>query len=303
LYRIAIKHNPYDFPIDIDKFKNFNNFIDIKSEIELANKEVLLKDPDRQQEKAVDIALIRPLQADQEEAKATGQDFETRSIPGTRYSNLPAAIPRNLISKITNGYRCCYILSNMDKQYFTQLANSGCVEGDRNELLTQIKSNKNFCRGQLAIRYDYFVETLENGTIIYIQNESDNKILGVCSIMLGTFIYIDSICVPDDGIKGIGTLLLNKVKYIGELINAYSITLSATETVYEFYIKNGFTVDNTDDDINYDMIYKFKQQSARTAKGGTRKATLQKNKSRHKKGKITKKSKKRNNKFSKRSKN
>ena len=187
-------------------------------------------------------------------------------------------------------YRCCYVLSNTDKQYLTQLANCACVEGDRNELITQIERNNNFCRGQLAINYNYFIQCLKMYTVIYIQNESDNKILGACSIdLVDRIIVIYTICVPDDGIKGIGTLLLNNVKSIGELINAKCITLSANLSVYEFYIKNGFTIDGVDDSdvdgpISYSMTYNFKPtlektaKAATTAKGGKRKKTLQKTK-------------------------
>lgn len=196
-------------------------------------------------------------------------------------------------------YRCFYVLSNTDKQYLTQLANCACIEGDRTELITQIERNNNFCRGQLAINYNYFIQCLKMYTVIYIQNESDNKILGACSIdLVDRIIVIYTICVPDDGIKGIGTLLLNNVKSIGELINAKCITLSANLSVYEFYIKNGFTIDGVDDSdvngpISYSMTYNFKPTLEKTAKGGKRKTTLQKNK----KGKYKKTKKGNKNKY------
>jgi len=209
-------------------------------------------------------------------------------------------------------YRCCYVLSEKNKQYFTQLANCGCVEGDKTELLTQVKDNKNFCRDQLAINYNYFVYCLTADiTIIYIQNVIDNKILGACSINLDRILVIYSMCVPDNGIKGIGTLLLDNIKCIGKLIDAERINLAANSSVREFYIKNGFTIDDDDNDDDDDhghgddigMTYNFKQTLLTTAKGGTRKSTSQKkNKSRYNKSNITKKSKNRNKKISKRGK-
>jgi hypothetical protein len=109
LFRIHLKNNPYEFPIEIDKFKNFKNLnksssFNLNSEIEQANKKVILADPYRKQERAVSIALMRPLQKDQELAKAQGKSFETRSIPGTKDSNLPE-LPRDLIMQLTYGYQ------------------------------------------------------------------------------------------------------------------------------------------------------------------------------------------------------
>jgi hypothetical protein len=181
-------------------------------------------------------------------------------------------------------YSYFYVLNERDKRYSRQLLNSSLIEGDRNELVTQIKSNNTFCRDQKAIGYKYFVQSLTNNTTIYIQNQNNNKILGACSISLGNFIIIYSICVPNNDIKGIGTLLLNNVKIIGELIGANSIKLSAYSPVHEFYIKNGFTIDRIDVNkfdesyIKYSMSYNLKKTSATatTANGGARKPTLSK---------------------------
>ena len=110
-------------------------------------------------------------------------------------------------------YQCRYVLSNNDKiKYSTQLADHDCVEGDRTELLTQVKENAKFCRDQQAISYGYLIQSLESiyYSCLYIQNKS-GKILGACSIGLGDHIIVYAICVPD-GVPGIGTLLLNNVK-------------------------------------------------------------------------------------------
>ena len=112
LSSIYLKNNPYEFPIEIDKFKKFKNLnrvnilskFNLGSEIKAANNNVILADPARKQDRAVNIAKMRPLQADQELAKAEGRSFETRSIPDTKYSYLPE-LPRDIISQFAYAYK------------------------------------------------------------------------------------------------------------------------------------------------------------------------------------------------------
>jgi N-acetylglutamate synthase-like GNAT family acetyltransferase len=190
-------------------------------------------------------------------------------------------------------YRCCYVLSDANKRYSRQLEDCDCVEGDRTDLITQIKHNENFCRDQQAIGYEYFVDSLEEYSIIYIQNEIDNNILGACSIDLDTDINMFSICVPDHGIKGIGKLLLDTVKVIGKLIDAECIFLLAKSSVRGFYKKNGFKdYDYEDQPIygrTYSMIYNLEENLKTPTKGGKRKTTSQKSNRKNKQRKITKK--------------
>jgi len=68
-------------------------------------------------------------------------------------------------------YRCCYVLSDLETWYSKQFEDCGCVEGDRTDLITQIRSNPLFCRDQEAISYNYFVGTMEEYSIIYIYKE------------------------------------------------------------------------------------------------------------------------------------
>ena len=198
---------------------------------------------------------------------------------------------------------CCYVLRDKETRYSTQFEQCGCVEGNRAELISQIESNPQFCgvQTETAISYTYFVSTLKNHSIIYIKN-SDNNILGACSIKLGADIIIDGICVPyNDSIKGIGTILLDKVKCIGELIKASSIIVSIEPSVSRFYEKNGFVTgeDEYDEDdfrrgtsinTSIKMIYEFEKTPAT---GGKRKTTSQKSKQKNKQRKITKKRNKR----------
>jgi hypothetical protein len=180
-------------------------------------------------------------------------------------------------------YRCCYVLSDANKRYSTQLEDCECVEGDRTDLITQIKRNENFCRDQQAVDYDYFVDSLEEYSVIYIQNNSDNNILGACSVDLNASINIYSICVPDHGIKGIGKLLLDNVKDIGGLIEAECIFLSTKSSVVGFYKKNGFIIDGYDEDpiygTTYNMIYNVEKTLKTPTSSQKRKSSSQKRKS------------------------
>jgi hypothetical protein len=145
----------------------------------------------------------------------------------------------------------------------------------------------------------YFVETLKNFNIIYVQ-DSDTKILGACSINLcpPTTILIQGICVPEGIIKGIGTILLNIVKCIGEKIHAKTISIYINKSVSGFYEKNGFVESSVkrgvmvcdrgldgEDGENVSMIFNLPQSS----QGGKRKTTSQKSKRKNKQRKITKK--------------
>ena len=53
--------------------------------------------------------------------------------------------------------QCCYVLSDTETQYSTQVELCDCVKGNRNELISQIQSNPQFCRDETAISYNYFV--------------------------------------------------------------------------------------------------------------------------------------------------
>jgi hypothetical protein len=192
---------------------------------------------------------------------------------------------------------CCYILGREDKKYSKNLSECKCVEGDRAELIKQIEENKDFCRDK-GIDYEYFCGTLKQYTVIYIKNDS-NTILGACSLDLGEYISIRGICVPhykEGSMKGIGTLLLNNVKHIGELIGAKHITLMINSSgPLEFYTKNYFEKLTTFEEGEYDidvndtehaiMIYKFPET---TKKGGTKKRKSRNNKSKKRPRKIAK---------------
>jgi len=189
-----------------------------------------------------------------------------------------------------------YVLSEKEKGYSKRFEECGCAEGDKEQLIKKIKSNKKFCRDECGISYVYFVETLKNFNIIYVQ-DSDTKILGACSINLcpPTTILIQGICVPEGIIKGIGTILLNIVKCIGEKIHAKTISIYINKSVSGFYEKNGFVessvkggvmvCDRDLDGEDVSMIFNIPPPP----RGGKRKTTSQKSKRKNKQRKITKK--------------
>jgi hypothetical protein len=193
---------------------------------------------------------------------------------------------------------CCYILGREDKKYSKILSDCKCVEGVRAELVRQITKNTEFCRDTGAISYEYFLDSVEKYTVIYIKNDS-NTILGACSLDLGENISIRGICVPHykkDDIKGIGPLLLNNVKHIGKLIGAKHITLMMNSRgPKKFYKDNHFEKLTTFEEGEYDidvndtehsiMIYKFPET---TKKGGTKKRKSRNNKSKKRPRKIAK---------------
>ena len=155
-------------------------------------------------------------------------------------------------------YNYHYICRKDNTQYSYAFENIGCIPGDVNELLKQVKNNPNFCRDQKALNYDYFVSSITNHTVIYMTDDTDN-IVGCCSIgIIGinkTFIIIYGISVPETCVKKRGTLLIQKIKELGYSLKCSSITLATSEYVQVFYEKNGFAVINdTNKNIDDDFI-------------------------------------------------
>lgn len=142
----------------------------------------------------------------------------------------------------------CVVYIEKDRRYLDGFYNMGCVDGDRQLLLEEIKNNPNFCRDKKSISYEYFLQTSSSNTCLYIKK--DEKILGSCAIVIKEAnkvisripqIWITGICVPDLSIKGIGSLLLGKIKQVAIYLGM-EISLSADSSVKGFYDKNGFIV-------------------------------------------------------------
>ena len=139
-------------------------------------------------------------------------------------------------------YSYHYICSKHEFQYLSTFEDIGCIPGDIHELIKQVKNNPQFCREQKAISYDFFLDSINNNTVIYITDDTDN-IVGCCSIGINeSFIIIYGISVPVSYTKKRGTLLIQKIKELGYALKCSSITLAASESVKIFYEKNDFIV-------------------------------------------------------------
>jgi N-acetylglutamate synthase-like GNAT family acetyltransferase len=179
-----------------------------------------------------------------------------------------------------------YFNKEENAKYVDLFHTIGCSEGNKVELLRQVMNNNKFCRNGEGMDYDFFIQSLENKDIvIYITQRDNENILGACSLSINTYsdtpyITIHSICVPqNEDLKGIGSLLLKKVKDFAIILGVKKISLYANKVVEDFYKKNGFT---NSGEVN-GMIY--------TLKGGRRRRKTTKRKKSNKKRRTNKRRK------------
>jgi len=154
-----------------------------------------------------------------------------------------------------------YVCSKEEEEYSDTFRSLDCVEGDRNNLVAQVTDSRDFCKDERAISYEYFLQSIKRDTVLYIKSDIGN-VLGCCSISINSpeYISIYGICVPDRGIKGIGTALIDKLKELANSLGLTSINLSTEPSAQTFYLKNGFKIRENDMyDMNNDeysiMIY------------------------------------------------
>ena len=50
-----------------------------------------------------------------------------------------------------------YICSTKEQKYSEIFTSLGYIEGDRNDLVTQVENNKGFCRNSESIAHSYFL--------------------------------------------------------------------------------------------------------------------------------------------------
>jgi hypothetical protein len=144
-----------------------------------------------------------------------------------------------------------YICSKEEENYADTFRSLDCVEGDRTKLIKEVEGEQDFCKGQnkSAIDYDFFLKSITENTVLYIKSEIGN-VLGCCSISINfpENISISVICVPDRGVKGIGTSLIDKLKEFAKSLSVPSIGAVLDPSVQTFYLKNGFKIINDHDD-------------------------------------------------------
>jgi len=153
-------------------------------------------------------------------------------------------------------YNYYYICAKSDKEYSSIFVDIGCIKGNKKVLVTHIKKNKDFCRGEDL--YEYFLYNLDKNdkNVIYVKKDDSEDILGCCYMTISEMIEIVCICVPDKNIKGVGTLLLNKVKDLAIILNK-NIELASVESAKKFYIKYGF--EEKKENYHTDMILKIQK--------------------------------------------
>ena len=158
-----------------------------------------------------------------------------------------------------------------------------------NEIQSEIKTRKNFCRDEISILRKELVSYLGSGITLYVLNE-DASLLGVLNFDInGKYIIINGICVPPPSSK-IGTNFLTSVKVFARINGIIQIKLSCyDEKVKEFYEKNEFRLEEShvfededgDDKIKFDMLYVIESGGKKTKRKRTikrRKITIKRKK-------------------------
>ncbi len=184
-------------------------------------------------------------------------------------------------------------------------------QGDKTieQLYTEIKQNPKFCRNQESIRYDHFLQLLNNNISLYAQ--MDGKVVGALSFMFNLrnntkIINFDGICSPIEYSKlGVGQELINSLIRIGKMNDIKLIFLECHGSLMNYYKnKFGFQIisqhadydsdDDSDDEPSGDNVYEMaldllkvtggkKKKKRKTIKKGKKKnLTRKRNYNRHK---------------------
>jgi len=179
-----------------------------------------------------------------------------------------------------------YFNKEENAKYIDLFHTIGCSEGNKVELLRQVRNNNKFCRNGKGMDYDFFIQSLENKDIVIYITQTDNEnILGACSLSVITYsdipyITIYSICVPqNEDLRGVGSLLLTKVKRFAELSGVKKISLYANKSVEEFYIKNGFINSGEVSGMTYTLEGGRKRKTTKRKKSNKKRKTNKRRKS------------------------
>jgi len=117
------------------------------------------------------------------------------------------------------------------------------------EIKKQINENKEFCRDQKSIKYDYFKSLLSTDIVLYALSE-DKEVLGALAFMFNIkdgdkVILFHGICSPYIYSKrGVGSELINTLIKIGITFRIKYIYLDCVgEKIKNYYEKFGFNVE------------------------------------------------------------
>jgi N-acetylglutamate synthase-like GNAT family acetyltransferase len=179
-----------------------------------------------------------------------------------------------------------YFNKEENAKYVDLFQTIGCMKGNKVELLRQVMNNNKFCRNGEGMDYDFFIQSLKNKDIvIYITQRDNENILGACSLSINTYsdtpyITIHSICVPqNEDLKGIGSLLLTKVKDFAIILGVKKISLYANKVVEDFYKKNGFTNSGEVSGMTYTLEGGRKRKITKRKKSNKKRKTSKRRKS------------------------
>lgn len=179
-----------------------------------------------------------------------------------------------------------YFNNEENAKYVGSFVTIGCSEGNKVEVLRQVRNNSKFCRNGEGMDYEFFIQSLENKDIVIYITQTDNEnILGACSLSINTYsdipyITIHSICVPqNENLKGIGSLLLTKVKDFAKIQGVKKISLYANKEVEDFYIKNGFTNSGEVSGMTYTLEGGRKRKTTKRKKSNKKRKTSKRRKS------------------------
>jgi hypothetical protein len=108
------------------------------------------------------------------------------------------------------------------------------------------KITENVCQNRISM--EYFIKKFEKYISIFQENE-EGKIIGIVTfeIQSKNYIKIHILCA---NVKGVGKLLLNKVKELSNILNLKIVLIPFSDgKVFKYYSDNGFRPDG------FNMVY------------------------------------------------
>lgn len=155
--------------------------------------------------------------------------------------------------------------------------------GDKtiNDVYEEIKSDPNFCRKEISIRYKYFLSIIRNDITLYA--DLDGKIAGALSFAFNVkdgdnVIMFGGICSPEiySG-QGVGQELINTLIRIGKQHDIKYIFLECRGDIMKYYSKFGFEIIeqkvhyDSDDEEDTELYYKMRLDLSKVSGGKMKK--------------------------------
>ena len=149
------------------------------------------------------------------------------------------------------------------------------------EIQQEILQNPIFCRDEASIETSELKSYLVSGITIYSLDDV-NKINGVINFDInGPNINVLGLCAPKPSV-GIGSKLINFVIQFSEVNHIKNIKLTCYGDVVQFYLKNGFKIQNqsqiydSDDSDSEESKTKYNMMYVNDSFGGRKKRSTRK---------------------------